>query len=332
MNVSDIAKLAGVSNSAVSRYFNHGYISQEKREAIRKVVEETGYRPSVQAQTLRTKKTNMIGVIVPKIASASIGKIVEGILSVLNKSNYQMLLAVTENDPKKELEYLLSFNSKQVDGLILAATVFSEEHKRLLKHLTVPAVITGQKLHGQFCVYHDDYHAAYDITEYVLEKGKRNLAYMNAILSDEAAGAKRYRGYCDAVRDRGFEALASQHITADFTVVSGYEKTRELLSQYPGLDAILCATDSMAAGAMQFLAEHGITVPDQILVTGQDDSDIARVTSPPIITVHYSFETCGKTAVRMLLEQINQKDAAPKEVKLGYSITDYQTKENPYDK
>ena len=102
MNVSDIAKLAGVSNSAVSRYFNHGYISQEKREAIRKVVEETGYRPSVQAQTLRTKKTNMIGVIVPKIASASIGKIVEGILSVLNKSNYQMLLAVTENDPKKE--------------------------------------------------------------------------------------------------------------------------------------------------------------------------------------------------------------------------------------
>ena len=74
MNVSDIAKLAGVSNSAVSRYFNNGYISQEKREAIRKVVEETGYRPSVQAQTLRTKKTNMIGVIVPKIASASIGK------------------------------------------------------------------------------------------------------------------------------------------------------------------------------------------------------------------------------------------------------------------
>ena len=105
MNISEIAKLAGVSSAAVSRYFNNGYISEEKKEAIRKVVEQTGYRPSVQAQTLRTKKTKMIGVIVPKVASTSIGKIVEGILSVLNESGYQMLLAVTQNNPKKELEY-----------------------------------------------------------------------------------------------------------------------------------------------------------------------------------------------------------------------------------
>lgn len=104
MNIGEIAKLAGVSSAAVSRYFNHGYISEEKKEAIRKVVEETGYRPSLQAQTLRTKKTRMIGVIVPKIASASIGKVVEGILSVLNNSEYQTLMAVTQNNPEKELE------------------------------------------------------------------------------------------------------------------------------------------------------------------------------------------------------------------------------------
>ncbi len=100
MNIAEIAKLAGVSNAAVSRYFNNGYISDEKRRAIQKVVEETGYRPSVQAQMLRTKKTRMIGVIVPRIASASIGKEVEGVLSVLNKSEYQLLLAVTQNNPQ----------------------------------------------------------------------------------------------------------------------------------------------------------------------------------------------------------------------------------------
>ena len=136
MNISEIAKLAGVSSAAVSRYFNNGYISEEKKEAIRKVVEQTGYRPSIQAQTLRTKKTKMIGVIVPKIASASIGKIVEGVLSVLNESGYQMLLAVTQNDPKKELEYLSAFNDKQVDGVILAATVVTAEHKKILKNLS----------------------------------------------------------------------------------------------------------------------------------------------------------------------------------------------------
>lgn len=141
MNIAEIAKLAGVSRAAVSRYFNNGYISEEKRQAIRRVVEETGYRPSLQAQTLRTKKTRMIGVIVPKIASASIGKVVEGILSVLNERGYQMLLAVTQNNPQKELEYLTAFDEKQVDGVILVATIFGAEHKKILKKLSVPVVI-----------------------------------------------------------------------------------------------------------------------------------------------------------------------------------------------
>ena len=164
MNIAEIAEMAGVSRAAVSRYFNQGYISDEKREAIRKVVEETGYRPSVQAQTLRTKKTKMIGVIVPKVASGTIGKIVEGVLSVLNEHGYQALLAVTQNDAKKELEYLTAFCDKQVDGVILAGTVFSAEHKRILKNLSVPVVIVGQQLAGYCCVFHDDYHASYAVS------------------------------------------------------------------------------------------------------------------------------------------------------------------------
>ena len=81
MNIAEIARMAGVSRAAVSRYLNDGYLSEQKREAIHRVVEETGYRPSVQAQTLRTRKTRMIGVIIPKLASASVGRIVEGILN-----------------------------------------------------------------------------------------------------------------------------------------------------------------------------------------------------------------------------------------------------------
>ena len=146
MNIADIAKMAGVSRAAVSRYFNNGYISEEKQEAIRKVVEATGYRPSIQAQTLRTKKTKMIGVIVPKITSSSIGRIVEGMLSEFNRSEYRMVLAVTQNDPGKEVDYLTAFNDKQVDGVILSATVLTAAHRRALKSLSVPVVIVGQHL------------------------------------------------------------------------------------------------------------------------------------------------------------------------------------------
>lgn len=322
MNIAEIAKLAGVSSAAVSRYFNNGHISDEKKEAIRKVVEETGYRPSVQAQTLRTKKTKMIGVIVPKVASASIGRIVEGILSILNESEYQTLLAVTQNDPKKESEYLIAFNDKQVDGVILAATVFTTDHKRILKNMLVPVVIVGQRLSGYYCVFHDDYHAAYDLTKLLLEKGRKRLGYIGALQQDHAVGEERYRGFCDAVHDMGYGVLAENAITADFTVASGYEKTKELLTRCENLDGLVCATDTMAAGAMQYLCEQGIEVPKQMVVAGQGDSDMAKVTMPPFITVHYSYERSGEIAVQMLMEVLEKGEAEIKEVKLGYYIVE----------
>ena len=322
MNIAEIAKLAGVSRAAVSRYFNNGYISEEKKEAIRKVVEETGYRPSVQAQTLRTKKTKMIGVIVPKIASASIGKVVEGILSVLNNSSYQTLLAVTQNNPKTEMEYLSAFDDKQVDGVILVATVFSAAYKRILKKLSVPVVIVGQQLSGYCCVFHDDYHASYDLTRLLLEKGRNRLGYIGAIQQDKAVGAERYRGFKDAVTSSGYAELADNHVIASFSVASGYEKTGELLEKCPDLNGLICATDTMAAGAVQYLQEHNIRIPEQILVAGQGASDMSKVTSPPLITVHYSYEKSGELAIQMLMEFLEQKETAVKEVKLGYYLVD----------
>lgn len=322
MNIAEIAKLAGVSSAAISRYFNNGHISDEKKEVIRKVVEETGYRPSVQAQTLRTKKTKMIGVIVPKVASASIGRIVEGILSILNESEYQTLLAVTQNDPKKESEYLIAFNDKQVDGVILAATVFTADQKRILKNMLVPIVIVGQRLSGYYCVFHDDYHAAYDLTKLLMEKGRKRLGYIGALRQDQAVGAERYRGFCDAVIDMGCGGLAENAVTADFTIASGYEKAKELLTRCKNLDGLVCATDTMAAGAMQYLCEQGIEVPQQIVVAGQGDSDMAKVTAPPLITVHYSYERSGEIAVQMLMEVLEKGEAAIKEVKLGYYIVE----------
>lgn len=326
MNIAEIADMAGVSKAAVSRYFNNGYISEEKREAIKRVVEKTGYRPSLQAQTLRTKKTRMIGVVVPKIASASIGKVVEGILSVLNENGYQALLAVTQNNPKKELEYLSAFDEKQVDGVILVATIFDGEYKKALKNLSVPVVIVGQQLAGYCCVFHDDYHASYDLTKLFLEKGRKRLGYIGAIEQDEAVGKERYRGFLDAVTDMGYEELGKNYVIADFLVASGYEKTKELLEKDKELDGLICATDTMAAGAMQYLCELGIEVPEQILVAGQGDSDMSKVTATPLVTVHYSYEKSGELAVEMLLENINGKEAAVKEVKLGYHIVEPEGK------
>lgn len=104
MNINEIAKLANVSRATVSRYFNDGYVSAEKREQIRRVIEETGYKPSAQAQMLRTKKTKQIGVIIPKINSESISGMVSGISKELKQAGFWLLLANTENQEREEVE------------------------------------------------------------------------------------------------------------------------------------------------------------------------------------------------------------------------------------
>ena len=167
MTIKEIAQLAQVSSAAVSRYMNGGYVSEEKKERIRAVIEETGYRPSVQARTLRTKRACLIGVIVPKINSESISRITEGIGQILAKSGYQMLLTITNNNSSKELEYVDLFEAYPVDGIILVGTVLTRAHKKKLKECKVPIVVIGQYTKETSCVYHDDYGAAKALAEQV---------------------------------------------------------------------------------------------------------------------------------------------------------------------
>ena len=173
MNINEIAKLAGVSRATVSRYLNQGYVSEEKKKIIRKVIEETGYQPSSQAQMLRTKKTKLVGVILPKIDSNTISREVAGISDILTKQGYQLILANTNNSTEEELKYLSLFRDNQVDGVIFIATILTKQHKDMLKEYRVPIVLLGQHLEGYPCIYQDDYKAAMSLTEELVKSGKK---------------------------------------------------------------------------------------------------------------------------------------------------------------
>jgi len=325
MNISEIAKQAGVSNAAVSRYLNQGYLSEEKREAIRKVIEETGYRPSVQAQTLRTRKTKTIGVILPKIDSFSISSVMVGIDTVLEANGFQILMADSRSEPQRELEYLDTFGDQRVDGVILIATVFTAKHREALKNYKLPLVVVGQQCAGRSCVYHDDYHAFYDMTKFVLQKGCRRLGYIGALMQDVAVGQQRSRAFCDAVREAGLEAQAKHQAVADFSIESGREKAAELWQSCGPLDAVICATDSMAVGALQFLQRQGIRVPEQVLLTGQGASNVTEATTPTLTTIRFFYEESGETAAKLLLEALEKPDAPTKEIKLGYTLVEKES-------
>lgn len=320
MTITEIANMAGVSVSAVSRYLNHGYISEEKQKKIKEVIEKTGYKPSKQAQILRTKKSKVVGVILPKISSEAIARVADGISSVLSEAGYQMLLASTENDPKKEIEYLQLLDKNPVDGILFSASIYDKAHQKALKKLNAPIVIVSQKFEGQACVYHDDYGAAKKMTSLLLESGKKHPAHIRVLEEDAAAGLARTRGYLDALEEAGMGAETERIELSTFSMESGYEKMKKILDTYPETDAVFCATDTIAIGAISYLHDIGKQIPKDIAIAGIGHNKMSRVIQPKLCTAHLAYRTSGIEAAKMLLEMIEDKSILPKQMKLGYEI------------
>lgn len=319
MNINEIAKLAGVSRATVSRYLNDGYVSEEKKEIIRQVIEQTGYKPSMQARNLRNNITRLIGVIIPRIQSEAVNHMVAGISEILSADGYQLLLANTQNKPKEELKYLRLFRKNQVDGIIFMGTIFSKEHLKLMKEVDVPIVIAAQELDNYSCVYQDDYHAAYDAAS-LLSKTGTHFGYIGVTEKDKAAGESRKKGTLDALKENGIKIAKKNIYETQFKVDGGYEKTRCLLEQSPDIDTIICATDGIAAGALRFIHEKNISVPDQIQLLGFGDTELGNVVTPAITSVHFHYKTTGMESAKLLLEILQSGNDMQKKIKMGYQL------------
>lgn len=324
MNINEIAWLAGVSRTTVSRYLNNGYVSEEKKEKIRKVIEETGYQPSTQAQMLRTKKTKLVGVVLPKINSDTISREVAGISDVLAKRGYQIILANTNNDIEEELKSLSLFRDNQVDGVIFIATMFTRKHKQMLKDYKVPIVILGQHLDGYPCIYQDDHKAAFQVTEKLAEKGKK-FAYIGVTDKDEAVGACRKKGFMDAIHKAKLEVVPERMKIGSFTMDSGYEMAKELFEEEPSIDSLVCATDTMAVGAMTYLKEIGLRIPEDVQIAGIGDGVPGKIVEPKLTTVHFYYKTSGMEAAAMLADLIENDTVISKEIKMGCELVERES-------
>lgn len=330
MNISDIAALAGVSKAAVSRYFNDGYLSEEKRAAIERAVAETGYTPNIQAQTLRTRRSGQIGVVIPRLSSESVARVTDGISQVLSEQGYQLILTTTANDPRKEVEYLELLRHHHVEGVIFLASIFTPDHERILQNMHVPVVIVGQQYGGCSCVYHDDRGAAKALTALMIARGSRRPACIGVTKCDRAAGAERCTGFLDALHEAGLEPRESDLVSADFSIDSGYEKAGELLARPDRPDALFCATDNIAAGAMLWCCEHGLRVPDDVLLCGVGDSKMGRVTAVALTSAHLFYHTAGEEAARLLLAQLRRRTpGGNRSLRLGYEIVERASTRGP---
>lgn len=323
VKMKDVAELAGVSSAAVSRYLNGGYISADKAERIKQAIELTGYVRSSQARALRTGSTKLIGVIVPKINSESVSRITAGIGQVLGRRGYQMLLANTDNVANRELEYLDLFQNHPVDGIVLVATMITDEHRRAIESCRVPIVLIGQHVEGAACVYHDDYEAAFELGRALAGRVDGKIAYIGVTEEDRAAGFDRRRGF-----EAGLRAAAGNPLDAalirlgSFTLDSGYRAARELLVDAPDVSFVACATDTMAAGALRAIDEVRGMGEGIHRVSGFGDNAFLRALTGGIPTVHYGYLTSGVEATNMLLNTLDgaEGESGLKTLKLGHQL------------
>lgn len=320
LNIIDIAKLAGVSKSTVSRYLNNGYVSSEARDKIKKILDETGFTPQRQAKGMRTKKTNLIGVIVPKISSETPARVVEGITEILSPNGYDILIANTNLSIEKELEYLNIFKANQVDGIIFMATKVTEKHIEVMNNLEVPIVVIAQDVEGFSSVFFNEYDATRDITSYLIEKGHNKLAYIGVYEEDKAVGLYRKEAYIETLKENNINIVEENIKIGNFSEESGYELAKEIIENGNIPTAIVAVTDNLALGAIEYLTDNNYRVPEDIAVVGMGDSKLSRVITPKLSTVHYHYKTAGRKSAEIILEYLKDtttnKEKMVKKVKL----------------
>ena len=305
--------MAGVSSAAVSRYINGGSISEEKKQRIKKVIEETGYVPNLAARSLRQQRTDSIGIIVPKVNSDSVSNLIEGISTVISKADYIAFFGNAENDEKRELDYLRTMQEARLAGILLMGTVLTPKHIGFFRESMLPIVVCGQNHPAVTCVYHDDRGAAKEITRCLMKRGRRRLAYIGAVERDVSVGINRREGVEDAMREAQLDPAQLVRTQVFFTSDEGYRGMKEILDSGFVPDGVVCATDSLAVGAMRALREHGLRVPDDVSVGGIGGGVAGTIITPALTTVKLFHRECGERGAKLLLTMIEQQRERPDE-------------------
>lgn len=306
MKMEDIARLAGVSKASVSRVLNNKpNVSPALKEKVEAVIKEYSYTPNLLAQALNTKATKSIGVLLPAIGLDVFSSITDGISQVLSKEGYELLLADSGGNLDKCKNYLEVFKKKQVDGILYFPTQLPDDHVAYINSLKIPIVLMGQT-HPDLekpAVYFSDRDAAIDIVNALVATGHKKIAYIS-MPKDHDIGKMRLDGVKTAVIENGIEAYVVY--AEDLSYEAGYQAMSQIISR--DITAIFAAMDRIAIGAMRYIQDQGLTIPDDYSVIGIDDMEISKMLNPRLSTILFDYKKSGKRAGEMILSVIENED------------------------
>jgi len=324
LNLEDIARKAGVSRSTVSRVINNEtYVSPRTRERVMAVVEKEGFAPNPAARSLVTRRTRIIGVVIPTSIqvmfedSAYFPALLQGVVDVTNARDYATLLWWGSSEADEQTLYSRIMQQNQLmDGLILASIRTNDSLITRLMRMKVPFVTVERPTQFESKISYvtvDNVQAATHAVKYLVKLGRRRIATITGSLNNPD-GYDRLIGYRQALREAGLYLDETMEIDGEFRYQTAYTVMKELLPKQP--DAIFAGSDMMALGAMKAIQEAGLRVPEDIAVIGFDDVPLAAQSDPALTTVNLPVHERGYVAAAMLLDMIEGKNTEVRQVLL----------------
>lgn len=321
INITEVAKRAGVSIATVSRVINNnGKVKLDTRKKIEAIIEETGYRPNRLARELAEKRTRLIGIITHSIIGEGIPSSIYGISEYVEKENFNIMIACTNGDLASERKNFDMFQSKRVEGILFYTRKFTDEHADMINRLPFPVIVMLQKTNNPDipAVVFDNYAFASAATERLIELGHRSIVFLGGP-KESVNSSEREQGYSDALKKASLQVRQDMIFHGDYSIDDGYQMLARLLKKDLDFTAVVAANDGMAIGAINCLIENNYAVPTDISVIGLDDTTLAKASRPPLSAVFYSYRQLGESGASLLLAQISQESVV-EQVVIPYQI------------
>ncbi len=303
-----VAKRAGVSVATVSRFINKvGYISPKIKERIKAAIEELDYKPNLVARSLKMRSTNTIGLVFPDIKNQFFIKLVRNAEEVAYNFGYNVILCITENKLDREKLYLDVLKGKLIDGFIVIPS--TSEDSRLYEVLSGENVVFVDRSAGlgdKALIKLDNRMGVQLAMDHLTDMNHRSIGVVNVPLN-VTTGYERYDRYKSFMADKGLEVRAECVKFADYSIESGYQKTREILGLSHRPTALLSMSGPTTIGALKAIQEAELGIPHDLSLVGFDEFESAELMNPPVTVVAQPADLLGIRAAEILIDLINGK-------------------------
>lgn len=315
MNIKDVARIAGVGVSTVSRVINnHPDVKEETRKRVLEVIKEVNFVPNNGARMLKRNNLKHIGVLLKGVYNPFFAEILKTISSEIEKQQYSMILQHYDNGTNEDIDKAVAFiKEKRLQGLICLGGNFQTVNEERLEKINKPIVLTSvstdnyAKLKNISVIGIDNKKAAYKATQYLIDRGHKNLAILLGRADDWCIGNQRLDGYKTALKNNNLEFNENYILMGEFDFKKAYLETLKLLKKDKKVTAIFAISDIMAIGAAKAVFESGLKVGEDISIIGFDGLEITEFYNPSITTIKQPIYDMAKKSVELLFDLINNK-------------------------